>query len=98
MKNDELTYTVPELQDMTDPDDSSFNRDEIIPSLPGQSMTFTHKAMVPPGAPQVSGRVIHASVWIPRLTHWFFVWSKVNALFTWLEKLISILIRIIVLF
>ena len=50
---------------------------------PGQAISFTHKLMAPPAAPQVSGRVIQASVWIPRSIHWLCVWSRLNAKFTW---------------
>ena len=57
-------------------------------SPPGDevSNSLSHRLMAPPAAPQVSGRVIQASVWIPRSTHWVFVWFKVNALFTWENK------------
>ena len=43
---------------------------EIIPQKWGQSSSFSQKEMAPPAAPQVSGRVIQASVWIPRSIHW----------------------------
>ena len=62
------------------------NCDETIPLEDGQSMTFTKTLMAPPAAPHVSGRVIQTSVWIPRSTHWLFVWLKDHALFTWENK------------
>ena len=36
--------------------------DETIPLELGQSITFTHRLMAPPAAPQVSGLVTQASV------------------------------------
>ena len=43
----------------------------IIPADCGQSVNLNHRLNAPPAVPQVSGRVIQASVWIPRSIHWF---------------------------
>ena len=45
-------------------------------------ISLTHKLTAPPAAPQVSGRVIQASVWTPRSTHCLRERSKLSALFT----------------
>ena len=47
-----------------------FLYDEMTPQNPGQSTAaLIHRLMAPPAAPQVSGRVIQTSVWIPRSIH-----------------------------
>ena len=44
---------------------------EMIPAVRSLQLSgFTQKLIAPPAAPQVSGRVIQASVWIPRSIHW----------------------------
>ena len=43
--------------------------ESIAPPSGSQSMIFNHRLMAPPAAPQVSGLVMQASVWIPRSTH-----------------------------
>ena len=40
-----------------------------MPPKSEQSTSFIQKLTAPPDAPHVSGRVIQASVWIPRSTH-----------------------------
>ena len=57
--------------------------DETIPDKVAHSTIFNHRMMAPPAAPQVSGRVIQASVWKPRSIHCLLVWFKVQAEFTW---------------
>ena len=45
--------------------------DVIIPPVKSvQIAGFTQRLIAPPTAPQVSGRVIQASVWTPRSIHW----------------------------
>ena len=46
-----------------------------------KSNTLTHRLIAPPAAPHVSGRVIQASVWIPRSTHCPFVLFVLTAQF-----------------
>ena len=45
--------------------------DEMIPLMSLQSVatSFTQKLTAPPAEPHVSGRVIQASVWIPKSIH-----------------------------
>ena len=54
---------------------------EMIPSQSGQSFSLTHRLMAPPAAPQVSGRAIQTSVWIPRSIHCLFLLSVATAEF-----------------
>ena len=53
----------------------------MIPDQSRQSFSLTHRLMAPPAAPQVSGRVIQASVWTPRSIHCFIVLSAATAEF-----------------
>ena len=55
----------------------SLGDDEMIPfQLLRAYVILIQKATVPPAAPQVSGRVMHASCKIPRFTHWLIVLSN----------------------
>ena len=68
-----------------------FANDVNIPFLPTvleQSMMLIQALMAPPAAPHVSGRVIQASVWIPRSTHWLCWLLKFNAY--WLYKCMNV--------
>ena len=59
----------PEYSGIDDPVDPEAGNVDMIPQKSEHSMMLIHRLMVPPAAPQVSGRVIQASVWIPRSTH-----------------------------
>ena len=48
-----------------------------------QFMSFIHRLIAPPAELQVSGLVIHASGWLPRLTHRLWVRFVLTAEFIW---------------
>ena len=62
-------------------------KDEIIPLLSGQSISFIQNPTAAPSGAHVSGLVMQASHRKPKSTHCFCVWSVLTALLTWKQLL-----------